>query len=437
MKKLNFKLFALLGGLLTIYGQGALAQEATINGANTAWILTSTALVLFMTLPGLALFYGGLVRVKNILSVLMQCFAIACLVSILWLIAGYSLAFGTGNAWIGDLSMVFMANITEDALAGDIPLSLHAMYQMTFAIITPALIVGAFAERMKFSSMLIFSALWLFAVYIPVCHWVWAGSGWLFAKGLLDFAGGTVVHITAGVAALVAAIVIGKRNGFPTTAMPPHNMTMTVTGAGMLWVGWFGFNAGSALAANGNAAMAMLVTHISAAAGALAWMTIEWMRFRKPSVLGIVTGMVAGLGTITPASGYVGPGGALVIGLAAGVVCFFMTQLIKRVWKIDDSLDVFPVHGVGGVLGTILAGIFASTELGVFSGQGFASGITSIGEQLGVQLLGVVVTFVYTAVVTYILLKVTGVFTSGLRVTQEEESVGLDLSLHEEDGYKL
>lgn len=425
---------AVLAGL---FSPALLAQDSALNGANTAWILTSTALVLFMTLPGLALFYGGLVRVKNILSVLMQCFAIACLVSILWLIAGYSLSFGTGNAWIGDFSMVFMASISEDAMAGDIPLSLHAMYQMTFAIITPALIVGAFAERMKFSSMLIFSALWLFAVYIPVCHWVWSSSGWLFTKGLLDFAGGTVVHITAGVAALVAAIVIGKRSGFPTTAMPPHNMTMTVTGAGMLWVGWFGFNAGSALAANGNAAMAMLVTHISAAAGALAWMTIEWVRFRKPSVLGIVTGMVAGLGTITPASGYVGPGGALLIGLAAGVICFVMTHLVKRVWKIDDSLDVFPVHGIGGVLGTILAGIFASTELGVFSGQGFAQGINSIGEQLGIQLLGVIVTFVYTAVVTYVLLKVTSILTAGLRVTKEEETVGLDLSLHEEDGYKL
>nr|WP_049632212.1 ammonium transporter [Cellvibrio sp. pealriver] len=434
---MNFPIQMLLGAILAIPAQSVFAQEASLNAANTAWILTSTALVLFMTLPGLALFYGGLVRVKNILSVLMQCFAIACLVSLLWLIAGYSLAFGTGNAWIGDFSMVFMASISEDALAGDIPLSLHAMYQMTFAIITPALIVGAFAERMKFSSMLIFSALWLFAVYIPVCHWVWAGSGWLFEKGLLDFAGGTVVHITAGVAALVAAIVLGKRNGFPTTAMPPHNMTMTVTGAGMLWVGWFGFNAGSALAANGNAAMAMLVTHISAAAGALAWMAIEWMRFRKPSVLGIVTGMVAGLGTITPASGYVGPGGALIIGLAAGIICFVMTQLVKRVWKIDDSLDVFPVHGIGGVLGTILAGVFASTELGAFSGQGFAAGINSMSEQLGVQLLGVIVTFVYTAIVTYVLLKLTGVFTSGLRVTKEEETIGLDLSLHEEDGYKL
>jgi Amt family ammonium transporter len=422
---------------LATFTPGLMAQEAGLNGANTAWILTATALVLFMTLPGLALFYGGLVRVKNILSVLMQCFAIACVVSLLWLIAGYSLSFGEGNAWIGDLSMVFMANIKEDTLAGDIPMSLHAMYQMTFAIITPALIIGAFAERMKFSSMLIFSSLWLFAVYIPVCHWVWASSGWLFAKGLLDFAGGTVVHITAGVAALVAAVVVGKREGFPTTAMPPHNMTMTVTGAGMLWVGWFGFNAGSALGANANASMALLVTHISAAAGALAWMTVEWMKFRKPSALGIVTGMVAGLGTITPASGYVGPGGALVIGLSAGVICFFMTQMVKRAWKIDDSLDVFPVHGVGGVLGTLLAGVFASTELGVFSGQGFASGINSMGEQMGVQVLGVVATFVYTAVVTYILLKVTGLFTGGLRVTKEEEAVGLDLSLHEEDGYKL
>ncbi len=427
--------FSTLAAIL-MAAPAAWAQEG-VDGANTAWILTATALVLFMTLPGLSLFYGGLVRVRNVLSVLMQCFAIACLMSLLWMIAGYSLSFGDGNAYIGDFSKVFLASVGEDALWGDIPESLFATFQMTFAIITPALIVGAFAERMKFSSMLLFSALWLFAVYVPVCHWVWSGNGWLFNMGLLDFAGGTVVHITAGVAALVAALVMGNRSGFPTTPMPPHNMTMTVTGAGMLWVGWFGFNAGSALAANGNATMAMLVTHISAAAGSLAWMTIEWIKFRKPSVLGIVTGMVAGLGTITPASGYVGPGGALIIGLCAGVVCFFMTQLIKRVWKIDDSLDVFPVHGVGGVLGTILAGIFASTELGVFSGQGFAEGINSIGEQLGVQFIGVIVTFVYTAVVTYILLKITGVLTAGLRVTKEEEMVGLDISLHEEDGYKL
>lgn len=413
----------------------AFAQDG-LNGANTAWVLTATALVLFMTLPGLALFYGGLVRVKNILSVLMQCFSIACLMSLLWMIAGYSLSFGEGNAFIGDFSRVFLSGIGTETLAGDIPESLFVIFQMTFAIITPALIVGAFAERMKFSSMLIFSALWLFAVYIPICHWVW-GGGWLGQMGLLDFAGGTVVHITAGVAALVAALVIGKRNGFPQMAMPPHNLTMTVTGAGMLWVGWFGFNAGSALAADGSAAMAMLVTHLSAAAGSLAWMTVEWIRFRKPSVLGIVTGMVAGLGTITPASGYVGPGGAIVIGLCAGVLCFYMTQLIKRVWKIDDSLDVFPVHGVGGVLGTLLAGVFASTELGVFSGRGFAEGIETMGAQVWVQLIGVVATFGYTALVTYILLKLTGVLTAGIRVSKEEETVGLDLSLHEEDGYKL
>lgn len=424
-------------GLIAMLTLPAYAQEATINNANTAWILTASALVLFMTLPGLALFYAGLVRVKNVLSVLMQCFAIACVVSIAWLIAGYSLSFGTGNAWIGDFSMFMLQGVTEDALSGDIPLSLHAMYQMTFAIITPALIVGAFAERMKFSSMLIFSLLWLFFVYIPVCHWVWAGSGWLFQKGLIDFAGGTVVHITAGVAALVAAVVIGKRHGFPTTAMPPHNMTMTVTGAGMLWVGWFGFNAGSALAANGNATMAMLATHISAAAGAMAWMTIEWIKFKKPSALGIVTGMVAGLGTITPASGNVGPGGALVIGLIAGIVCFYMTHIVKRIWKIDDSLDVFPVHGVGGILGTILVGIFASTQLGAFGGQGFATGIETMGTQLKVQLIGVVVVLGYTAVVTYLVLKLTSLVTRGLRVTQEEETIGLDISLHEEDGYKL
>jgi len=422
-----------------LLGQTAHADSAPVvlNGANTAWMLTASALVLFMTLPGLALFYAGLVRVKNVLSVLMQCFAIAAIASLLWVIVGYSLAFGPGNEYIGDLSKVFLASIKKDDLWGDIPETLFAMYQMTFAVITPALIVGAYAERMKFSSMLIFSALWLLLCYVPVCHWVWSSSGWLYKMGLLDFAGGTVVHITAGVGSLVAALVLGKRNGFPTVAMPPHNMTMVVTGAGILWVGWFGFNAGSALAANGNAAMAMLVTHLSAAAGALAWMTIEWMKFRKPSVLGIVTGMVAGLGTITPASGYVGPGGAIVIGLVAGVVCFFMTQLVKRVWKIDDSLDVFPVHGVGGIIGTFMAGIFASTQLGAFSGLGFAAGIETIGQQLQVQVIGIVSTLVFSGAVTYLLLKVTSLLTNGLRVTKDEESLGLDLSLHEEDGYKL
>ncbi|MGV6807720.1 MAG: ammonium transporter, partial [bacterium] len=337
-----------------------------LNGANTAWILTSTALVLFMTIPGLSLFYGGLVRVKNALSVLMQCFAITCAMSIIWLVCGYSLAFTDGgglNSFIGGMSQFMFGNMGEDSLSGDIPESVFAMFQMTFAIITPALIVGAFAERIRFSSMLIFSCIWLLAVYVPVTHWVW-GGGWLGEMGLLDFAGGTVVHITAGVAALVAALVIGNRKGFPTQPLLPHNLTMTVTGAGMLWVGWFGFNAGSALAANGDAGMAMLVTHISAAAGSLAWMAMEWIRHGKPSVLGIVTGMVAGLGTITPASGFVGPGGALVIGLTAGVICYFATQAIKNKFHIDDSLDVFPVHGVGGMLGTFYAGIFASDQLG-------------------------------------------------------------------------
>lgn len=407
-----------------------------LSGANTAWILTATALVLFMTLPGLSLFYAGLVRSKNVLSVLMQCFAIACVASMLWLAGVYSLSFGEGNSLIGDLSKIFLAGVSRETLLGDIPEPLFFMFQLTFAVITPALIVGAFAERMKFSSMLIFSAVWLVVVYAPVCHWVW-GGGWLGEMGLLDFAGGTVVHITAGVAALVAALMLGNRHGFPQTAMPPHNMTMTVTGAGMLWVGWFGFNAGSALAANGDAAMAMLVTHISAAAGSLAWMVIEWIRFGKPSVLGIVTGMVAGLGTITPASGFVGPAGAMVIGLSAGVICFYMTQWIKRKLVIDDSLDVFPVHGVGGILGTLLAGVFSSPNLGIFSGYGYAEGIETMSAQLGVQLTGVLATFAYTAIVTYGLLKLVGLLTNGLRVNVEDETQGLDLVLHEETGYKF
>ncbi len=405
------------------------------NLGNTAWVLTSTALVLFMTLPGLSLFYGGLVRSRNVLSILMQCFAITCLVSLLWFAYAYSLAFGAGNDWIGGLDKAFMAGVEEDSLTGDIPETVFSMFQLTFAIITPALVVGAFAERMKFSAMLLFSALWLTLVYAPVVHWVW-GGGWLGQMGVLDFAGGIVVHITAGVAALVSALVLGRRHGFPTTAMPPHNMTMVVTGAGMLWVGWFGFNAGSALAANGNAGMAMLATHLSAAAGALAWMTAEWLKYRKPSVLGIVTGMVAGLGTITPASGYVGPAGAVVIGTMAGLVCFSATQFVKRVLKVDDSLDVFPVHGVGGMLGTLAAGVFASTELGLFKGQGFAPGIASMGQQLGVQLLGVVTTVAYTAVMTFIALKLVDLLI-GLRVGREDEIGGLDIALHEERGYDL
>ena len=424
--------FALLA---TTFSTQVFADE--LNAANTSWILTSTALVLFMTIPGLSLFYGGLVRSKNVLSVLMQCFAITCLASIIWFAFGYSLAFGDGgsmNAWIGNLDNILMGNIKEDTMAGDIPESVFALFQMTFAVITPALIVGAFAERMRFSAMLLFSALWLIAVYSPVTHWVW-GGGWLGEMGLLDFAGGTVVHITAGVAALVAALVMGNRKGFPQQAMPPHNLTMTVTGAGMLWVGWFGFNGGSALAANGDAGMAMLVTHISAAAGSLAWMTMEWVKYGKPSVLGIVTGMVAGLGTITPASGFVGPGGALLIGLSAGVICYYATQAIKQRWKIDDSLDVFPVHGVGGILGTLLAGIFASDALGVFSGQGYNEGM-NMASQVQVQIVGIVATFAYTAIVTFVLLKLVDAML-GLRIDEEDETMGLDLAEHDERGYDL
>ena len=408
--------------------------EDTLNSANSAWILTSTALVLLMTLPGLALFYGGLVRSRNVLSILMQCFAIASIASILWLVVGYSIAFGEGNAFWGGLDKMMLSGVTKDSLIGDIPESLFALFQMTFAIITPALIIGGFAERIKFSAVLLFSAFWIILVYAPITHWVW-GGGWLQQMGLLDFAGGTVVHITCGVAALVAAIVIGPRKNFGRTM--PHNLTMTVTGAGLLWVGWFGFNGGSALAANGDAAMAMLVTHISAATGALTWMLYEWIKFGKPTVLGTVTGMVAGLGTITPASGFVGPAGALVIGLLAGIVCFNMTILIKQKLKIDDALDVFPVHGVGGILGTLLVSVFASTQLGIFSGSGFAEGISSIGQQFQVQLIGVVATFVYTAVVSYLLFKLVGLVLGGLRVSADEEAQGLDIIDHEERGYVL
>lgn len=438
MSKSVFRTIA--ASLLAVMSPVALGADQAVNAANTAWMLTATALVLFMTLPGLALFYGGLVRSKNVLSVLMQCFAIAGVVSLLWLVGLYSLAFGDGgalNQWIGSLSKAMLYGVDKASIGPNgIPESVFVMYQMTFAIITPALIVGGFAERVKFSSMLIFSAAWTVLVYAPVCHWVW-GGGFLQQMGLLDFAGGTVVHITAGVAALVAALVIGPRKGFPRIAMPPHNLTMTVTGAGMLWVGWFGFNAGSAVAADGAAGMAMLVTHISAAAGAITWMAMEWIKYGKPSVLGVVTGMVAGLGTITPASGSVGPGGALVIGLSAGVICFYMTQLIKRRLAIDDSLDVFPVHGVGGILGTFLAGILCSPDLGVFSGQGFGGQNQTIAAQLWVQVQGIVITFVYTAVVTWLLLRVTSVMTGGVRVSDDEETEGLDLVLHEERGYDL
>ena len=376
----------LLGFVLILIANVAFADDAGISGADTAWIMTATALVLFMTIPGLSLFYGGLVRSKNVLSVLMQCFAITCLMSILWMFVGYSLAFGDGgaaNAYIGGLDNLLLGGIVESTVSGSIPESVFALFQMTFAVITPALIVGGFAERMRFSAVVLFSAAWLMLVYAPICHWVW-GGGWLSDLGVMDFAGGTVVHITAGVAALVAALVLGNRRGFPQQAMPPHNMTLTIMGAGMLWVGWFGFNGGSALAANGDAAMAMLATHISAAAGAFTWMLAEKVRFGKPSALGIVTGMVAGLGTITPASGFVGPGGALIIGIGAGLICFYATIYIKQRLKIDDSLDVFPVHGVGGILGTLLTAVFASNALGVFSGQED----TVTPAQLGCKRLG-------------------------------------------------
>jgi Amt family ammonium transporter len=424
----------LLGFVLILFANVAFADVAGISGADTAWIMTATALVLFMTIPGLSLFYGGLVRSKNVLSVLMQCFAITCLMSILWMFVGYSLAFGDGgaaNAYIGGLDNLLLGGIVESTVSGSIPESVFALFQMTFAVITPALIVGGFAERMRFSAVVLFSAAWLILVYAPICHWVW-GGGWLSDLGVMDFAGGTVVHITAGVAALVAALVLGNRRGFPQQAMPPHNMTLTIMGAGMLWVGWFGFNGGSALAANGDAAMAMLATHISAAAGAFTWMLAEKVRFGKPSALGIVTGMVAGLGTITPASGFVGPGGALIIGISAGLVCFYATIYIKQRLKIDDSLDVFPVHGVGGILGTLLTAVFASNALGLFSGQ---EDIV-ISSQLGVQAIGVVATVVYTGTVTWLILKLTDVLV-GNRVDEDQEQEGLDLVAHNERGYDL
>jgi len=433
MRVIGEKMFRTLitGIVLVVAPLAAVAQEAVDSG-DTAWVLTSTALVLFMTIPGLSLFYAGLVRSKNALSVLMQCFAITCMVSILWLVYGYSLAFGDGGgaqAFIGGLDNVFLSEVGRDSVSGTIPESVFVMFQLTFAIITPSLIVGAFAERMRFSAMLCFSGLWLTLVYLPICHWVW-GGGWLGELGVLDFAGGTVVHITAGVGAIVAAMVLGNRRGFPTTAMPPHNLALTVAGAGMLWVGWFGFNAGSAVAAGGDAGMAMLVTHISAAAGSLAWMFMEWWRYGKPSVLGIVTGMVAGLGTITPASGFVGPAGALVIGLSAGVICFIATGYIKRTLKIDDSLDVFPVHGVGGILGTTLTGVFIAAQ---FGGAGLAEG-TSVGGQVFTQLIGVAVTIAWTALLTFVILKAVDAVL-GLRVSEEDETDGLDISQHEEKAY--
>src|SRR5688572_27751797 len=390
-------LLTLLMQASVVFAQAAPAPAPKLDAADTAWMLTSAVLVLFMTLPGLALFYAGLVRMKNVLSVLMQCFAITCIVTLAWLVVGYSIAFGEGNAWWGGLGKWFLAGIDVKTVKGSIPETVFAMYQLTFAIITPALVIGAFAERVRFGGMLLFSLLWLLVVYCPIAHWVW-GDGWLQKRGLMDFAGGTVVHLNAGVAALVCALALGRRRGFPETAMLPHNMTMTVTGAAMLWCGW---NAGSALAADGAPGMAMLDTNIGAATGAFMWMVCEWLRYGKPSVLGIATGMVAGLGTITPASGFVGPIGALVIGAAAGGACFIATSYMKRVLNVDDSLDVFPVHGVGGLLGTLLTGIFVSAT---FGGIGYPDKVT-MGEQLMTQIIGIVAIAVWSGVLTWALLK--------------------------------
>ncbi len=400
-----------------------------MNGADTAWILTSTALVLFMTLPGLALFYAGLVRAQNVLSVLMNCFAIAATVSLLWFVAAYSIAFGDGNAWWGGFGKLFLSGVGFDSEAGTIPESLFFMFQMTFAIITPALIVGAFVERIHFGFVVAFSLIWVLIVYSPVVHWVW-GGGFLAEMGLLDFAGGVVVHVTAGVSALVLAIMLGRRRGFPNEIQPPHSPGMTMIGASMLWVGWFGFNAGSALAADGAAGMAMTVTHISAAAGAVAWSVMELIRYRKASLVGAVTGMVAGLATITPASGSVGPIGGLVLGLAGGAICYTITQYVKQRLKIDDSLDVFAVHGVGGALGTILVAFFVSSSLG---GNGFADGMDTV-SQLGVQLTGIAIVAVWSAVLTFVIATVLKMFFK-FRVDEETEAQGLDLAMHGERGY--
>lgn len=398
-----------------------------IDTGNTAWIITATALVLFMTLPGLALFYAGLVRKKNVLSVLMQCISVACLASVLWLVIGYSLAFGEGNQWIGDTSKMFLSGVGRDTLSGDIPETVFFAFQMTFAVITPALIVGAYVERIKFSAVLLFSGLWLLIVYAPVTHWIWAGNGWLFQAGLLDFAGGLVVHLTAGSSALVLAAMLGPRSTFPLQVDPPHNPAMVMIGASMLWVGWFGFNAGSALAADGNAGMAMVVTHISAATASLVWMLMDWSRFGKPTLIGLVTGTIAGLASITPASGSVGPIGALIIGASAGIICYLFVNIVKNNFKIDDSLDVFAVHGVGGLIGIILVAFLVDANIG---GAGYADGINAI-SQLMIQLKGTFAVLVLSVVATIVITYVVKL-TVGLRVDESSEVEGLDISSHGE-----
>jgi Amt family ammonium transporter len=401
-----------------------------LDTGNTAWILTSTALVLFMTLPGLALFYAGLVKSKNILSVLMQCIAIACLASLIWLGVGYSMAFSEGSQWVGGLQKAFLSGVEKSSLSGNIPETVFFMFQMTFAIITPALIVGAYVERIKFSAVLLFSGLWLIAVYAPVTHWIW-GGGWLAEKGILDYAGGLVVHLTAGISALVLAAALGPRKGFPDQVDPPHNPALVMIGASMLWVGWFGFNAGSALAANGDAGMAMLVTHISAATASLVWMTIDWMKFGKPTLIGLVTGTIAGLASITPASGFVGPIGGLVIGFSAGIICYILVSFVKSSLRIDDSLDVFAVHGAGGVIGIILVSFLADTR---FGGVGYAEGMDSV-SQLSVQGLGIAAVLVWSVIASLIIIIIVKALT-GLRVDPSFEEEGLDISSHGETNYR-
>ena len=401
-----------------------------LDTGNTAWILTSTALVLFMTLPGLALFYAGLVKSKNILSVLMHCIAIACLASLIWLGVGYSMAFSEGNQWVGGLQKAFLSGVERGSLSGDIPETVFFMFQMTFAIITPALMVGAYVERIKFSAVLLFSGLWLIAVYAPVTHWIW-GGGWLAERGILDYAGGLVVHLTAGISALVLAAALGPRKGFPDQVDPPHNPALVMIGASMLWVGWFGFNAGSALAANEDAGMAMLVTHISAGTASLVWMAIDWIKFGKPTLIGLVTGTIAGLASITPASGFVGPIGGLVIGFSAGIICYILVSFVKSSLRIDDSLDVFAVHGAGGVLGIILVSFLADTR---FGGVGYADGMDSV-SQLSVQGIGIASVLAWSVIASLIIIVIVKT-TTGLRVDPIVEEEGLDISTHGETNYR-
>ena len=433
MRVIRLFLSAVTMVLIAVASSAVVADDTAVRSGDTAWLMTSTALVLFMTIPGLALFYAGMVRAKNAVSVMMQCFAIAGLVSILWVLYGYSFVFGGRGALWGGLDKLFLSGVTRGSVTGTVPEVVFMVYQMAFAIITPAIIVGAFAERMKFSAMLWFMGIWFTVVYAPIAHWVWGDGGWLREMGVLDFAGGTVVHINAGIAGLVAALVLGPRRGYPAAPMPPNNLVYTVIGASILWVGWFGFNGGSALAADGFAGMAVAVTQISAAAAALSWMFTEWIVFRRPSVLGIASGAVAGLVVITPAAGVASPMGALALGATAGLVCFFAATWLKQRLAYDDALDVFGVHAVSGILGALLTGVVASP---ILDGTGFANGIDTLGGQVLVQLIGVGVTVCYTGALTFIILELVDAMV-GLRVREQEEAVGLDMAIHNERAYNL